>query len=94
MNRVSYRWADSLLCKYRTASKQDHLISRIIVSGQERFTSMTRVYYKNSAGCVLMFDVTDRQSFHNTVKWKRDLDNKVSLPDGNPIPCILLANKV
>jgi Ras-related protein Rab-7L1 len=64
------------------------------IAGQERFTSMTRVYYKNSAGCVLMFDLTDRQSFQNTVKWKKDLDTKVWLPDGNPIPCILLANKV
>ncbi|XP_062523073.1 ras-related protein Rab-7L1-like [Corticium candelabrum] len=63
------------------------------IAGQERFTSMTRVYYKNSAGCVLMFDITDRQSFHNVVKWKRDLDSKVSSHDGDPIPCILLANK-
>jgi len=27
-------------------------------------------------------------------KWKEDLDSKVQLPDGSPIPCILLANKV
>jgi hypothetical protein len=23
-----------------------------------------------------------------------DLDNKIQLPNGNPIPCVLLANKV
>ena len=26
-------------------------------------------------------------------KWKTDLDTKVLLPDGRPIPCVLLGNK-
>ena len=26
--------------------------------------------------------------------WKSDLDNKVLLPNGQPIPAVLLANKV
>ncbi|XP_069677631.1 ras-related protein Rab-7L1-like isoform X3 [Periplaneta americana] len=60
---------------------------------QERFTWMTRVYYKDCHGCVLMFDLTNKNSFVNTHKWKRDVDAKCTLPDGNPIPCILLANK-
>ncbi|KDR22807.1 hypothetical protein L798_00721 [Zootermopsis nevadensis] len=63
------------------------------VAGQERFTWMTRVYYKDSRGCVIMFDLTNRNSFVNTVKWKRDVDSKCRLPDGSPIPCLLLANK-
>jgi len=41
-----------------------------------------------------MFDLANRNSFTNTVKWKRDVDSKCRLPDGSPIPCILLANKV
>ncbi|XP_069677630.1 ras-related protein Rab-7L1-like isoform X2 [Periplaneta americana] len=63
------------------------------IAGQERFTWMTRVYYKDCHGCVLMFDLTNKNSFVNTHKWKRDVDAKCTLPDGNPIPCILLANK-
>ncbi|PSN30742.1 Ras-related protein Rab-7L1, partial [Blattella germanica] len=63
------------------------------IAGQERFTWMTRVYYKDCHGCVIMFDLTNRNSFINTRKWKRDLDTKCTLPDGNPVPCILLANK-
>nr|CAD7261337.1 unnamed protein product [Timema shepardi] len=64
------------------------------IAGQERFTWMTRVYYKDSHGCVIMFDLTNKNSFVNTLKWKRDVDSKCSLPDGSPIPCMLLANKV
>ena len=62
--------------------------------GQERFTSMTRVYYKDTNACIIMFDLTQRSSFENTCKWKKDLDAKCTLPDGRPVPCVLLANKV
>ncbi|XP_035511901.1 ras-related protein Rab-7L1-like [Morone saxatilis] len=63
------------------------------IAGQERFISMTRVYYKGALGCVVMFDVTSPSSFHSCRHWKQDLDNKTMLPNGQSIPCILLANK-
>uniref|UniRef100_A0A672HVN2 Ras-related protein Rab n=1 Tax=Salarias fasciatus TaxID=181472 RepID=A0A672HVN2_SALFA len=63
------------------------------IAGQERFISLTRVFYKGALGCVVMFDVTDSSSFHSCQEWKQDLNNKVTLPSGAPIPCILLANK-
>lgn len=55
---------------------------------------MTRVYYKEAVGAFIVFDVTRVATFDAVLKWKQDLDSKVQLPDGNPIPCILLANKV
>ncbi|EDO48072.1 predicted protein [Nematostella vectensis] len=63
------------------------------IAGQERFTSMTRVYYKGAAACVIMFDLTSQQTFNSTIKWKNDLDSKCKLPNGKPIPCILVGNK-
>ncbi|CAH3170186.1 unnamed protein product, partial [Porites lobata] len=63
------------------------------IAGQERFTSMTRVYYKGAAACVIMFDLTSQHTFNSTVKWKKDLDRKCTLPNGNTIPCILVGNK-
>ncbi|XP_078500723.1 ras-related protein Rab-7L1 isoform X2 [Lissotriton helveticus] len=63
------------------------------IAGQERFTSMTRLYYREAAACVIMFDVTNRASFLSSQKWKEDLDSKTTLPNGAPVPCILLANK-
>jgi Ras-related protein Rab-7L1 len=63
------------------------------IAGQERFTSMCRVYYREANACVIIFDLTQKSSFFNAVKWKKDLDSKCTLPDGSPIPCILLANK-
>lgn len=55
---------------------------------------MTRVYYKEAVGAFIVFDVTRAATFDAVIKWKQDLDSKVQLPDGSPIPCILLANKV
>ena len=62
--------------------------------GQERFGNMTRVYYKEAVGAFIVFDVTRGSTFESVAKWKQDLDTKVQLPDGSPIPCVLLANKV
>ena len=64
------------------------------IAGQESFRAMTRTYFRGASGCVVMFDVTNRNTFEHTRDWKADLDSKVVLPNGEPIPCILMANKV
>ncbi|XP_070209567.1 ras-related protein Rab-32-like isoform X3 [Littorina saxatilis] len=63
------------------------------IAGQERFGNMTRVYYKEAVGAFVVFDVTRASTFEAVTKWKNDLDSKVQLPDGSPVPCVLLANK-
>ena len=63
------------------------------IAGQERFGSMTRVYYKDAVGAFLLFDVNRPKTFESVMRWKVDLDTKVSLSDGSKIPCLLLANK-
>lgn len=55
---------------------------------------MTRVYYKEAVGAFIVFDVTRVNTFESVANWKADLDSKVQLSDGSPIPCVLLANKV
>ncbi|XP_020604169.1 ras-related protein Rab-38-like [Orbicella faveolata] len=63
------------------------------IAGQERFGNMTRVYYKEAVGAFIVFDVTRASTFEAVQKWKNDLDGKVMLPNGAPIPVVLLANK-
>ncbi|XP_044144373.1 LOW QUALITY PROTEIN: ras-related protein Rab-7L1 [Bufo gargarizans] len=63
------------------------------IAGQERFTSMTRLYYKQASACIIMFDLTNADSFRSCQMWKNDLDSKVTLTNGDLVPCILLANK-
>jgi Ras-related protein Rab-32 len=55
---------------------------------------MTRVYYKDAVGCLVVYDITRESTLDAVAKWKGDLDSKVQLPNGCRIPCVLLANKV
>lgn len=41
-----------------------------------------------------MYDCTRPDSFEAIAKWKGEIDEKVSLPNGEPLPVYLLANKV
>ncbi|KAJ7320147.1 hypothetical protein JRQ81_019658 [Phrynocephalus forsythii] len=38
-------------------------------AGQERFRSITRSYYRNSVGGLLVFDITNRSSFEHLYDW-------------------------
>lgn len=38
-------------------------------AGQERFRSITRSYYRNSVGALLLYDITRRASFEHLVDW-------------------------
>ncbi|KAF9397764.1 rab32, member RAS oncoprotein [Mortierella sp. AD011] len=51
------------------------------------------VYYKEAVAALVVYDVTRSKTFESVPKWKADLDSKVSLPGGEPIPVVLLANK-
>lgn len=63
------------------------------IAGQERFGAMTKIYYRDAYGAFLVFDVNRPKTFESVMRWKIDLDTKVSLSDGSNIPCLLLANK-
>jgi len=64
------------------------------IAGQERYTNLTRMYYKEARGAFVVFDVTKERSLsEGAVKWKMDIDKKVFLPNGDPIPVVLLGNK-
>ncbi|KAG7265843.1 hypothetical protein CRUP_010485 [Coryphaenoides rupestris] len=64
------------------------------IAGQERFKRMSRVYYKGSTGALVVFDVSRRggPTLRAAADWKRDLDCKVLLDNGDPVPAVLLAN--
>jgi len=66
------------------------------IAGQERFGSMTRIYYKSAVGALIVFDVTQPETFESVIKWKEDLITQIKSYGklSFDIPIILIGNKI
>ena len=42
-------------------------------AGQERFRTITKTYYKGADGIILMYDITDQNSFKNLGNWAKQI---------------------
>ena len=58
-------------------------------AGQERFRSVSKAYFRNAVGAVLVFDITEKQSFDELNMWINDL-NTLCAPNAY---IILVGNK-
>ncbi|OHT09995.1 Ras-related protein RIC1 [Tritrichomonas foetus] len=43
-------------------------------AGQERFRTITASYYRGSNGIIIVYDVTDRESFDHVSYWMKEID--------------------
>lgn len=57
-------------------------------AGQERYHALNRNYYKNSQGALIVYDVTDKDSFTKVKKWRDEL--RKYLEDA---PVVIAGNK-
>ena len=58
-------------------------------TGQENYRSITRNYYKNSACALLVYDITNRESFTNIKTWVDECKNQTA----KTIFFVLVGNK-
>ena len=63
------------------------------IAGQDHFQNISRVYYRNALACFIVCDNTRKETLDNVAKWKSQISEKTSLPNGKPLPVILLVNK-
>ena len=54
-------------------------------AGQESFRSITRSYYRDAAGALLVYDITRRDSFSHLTRWLEEAKQ-----NGNPNMVIML----
>jgi len=59
-------------------------------AGQDRFRNIVASYYRGANGIILVYDVTNAESFHNIPKW---LDESSSYLNKS-VPKLLIGNKV
>eukprot|EP01036_Dinobryon_divergens_P037471 gene37471-49026_t len=58
-------------------------------AGQESFRSITRSYYRDAAGALLVYDITRRESFNHLGRWLEE-----ARQNGNPnMTIMLIGNK-
>ena len=59
-------------------------------AGQERFKSITENFYKGAQGIILVFDLTDQESFSTIRNWLKNIYEKA----GRSVVVCLLGNKL
>ena len=64
-------------------------------AGQERFKCLPKKYYQNADGVLLLFDVTNEDTFNNVTNWMKDVKEN-SNKDGkeSDIALYLIGNKI
>lgn len=71
---------------------KDKLVKILLwdTAGQERFRSIVQLYYRNTNAIILVFDITNRDSFNNIKNWLDEINK--NLPDYTTK--ILIGNKL
>ena len=68
-------------------------------AGQERFRSITKGYFKDSQGLLLMYDITNKETFDNSENWINGIKDSLGQDEDkknndNKYIIILLGNKL
>ncbi|TNJ26597.1 putative Rab32 [Giardia muris] len=65
------------------------------IGGQERAAVLSRAYYRDAVGAVVVTDLSRTTWRDDVLVWKRDIDARVMYPGtSRPVPTFLLINKI
>ena len=78
--------------KEEMINNQNVLVKLWDTAGQERFKALTPNYFKNAEGVILVYDVTNSESFENLKYWIGSI--KSNLGENNLLPIIIIGNKI
>ena len=76
--------------KHIIYNNTDYLVQIWDTAGQEQFKSITRGYYKESAVAMVVYDITNENSFNSIKEWLDDCKNLAP----SKILLVLIGNKI
>lgn len=76
--------------KYLKINDLDYKIEILDTTGQERYASLGTQYFRNCDGAILVYDVTDIESFKNIENWLEKLTEN----NGDSVPYVIFENKI
>ncbi|MHA1211415.1 MAG: GTP-binding protein [Candidatus Heimdallarchaeota archaeon] len=99
---ITYRYAnDKFQENYKMTIGVDFTIKQMVVrdkrikcqiwdtGGQERFSKIRPLYYRGALGSLVVFDVTNKESFDNLDKWLQEVTTHCK-----KTPIIIVGNKI
>lgn len=90
-----FRGAHDLTIGVEFGSKYVNIGDKLIkihiwdTAGQECFRSITRSYYRNAAGALLVYDISRRETFDHVARWLEDVRSHA----GDQTVIMLIGNK-
>jgi Ras-related protein Rab-1A len=77
--------------RFKTMIVMDKIVKVQVwdTAGQERYRSITNAYYRGAEGILIVFDVTNKESFKNIENWIKE----VTVFTGNDVVIVSLGNK-
>jgi len=64
------------------------------LAGMDQNICITKIFSKDSHGCIVLSDITDKKTLEISIKWKNTVDETARFLDGSNIPAILVRNKI
>ena len=64
------------------------------LAGMDQNICITKIFSKDSHGCIVLTDITDEKTLNECIKWKNTVDETTKFLDGTYLPSILLRNKI
>ena len=62
-------------------------------AGEERFHSVGSAFYRGADACLLVYDLTQKESFERLDFWKNDIVQKSSISSPEDFPFVIFGNK-
>ena len=63
-------------------------------AGQERYKALTKGFFRNAQGIMIVYDVTNQESFENLKNWIQSIKDNMGNDFLERIPIIIIGNKI